>query len=273
MTSTPPPSSLILSVLIPVRNEGLNVKIMLKILHAVIEVPHEVLIVYDHPDDTTIEVVNNLKDKYPNTRLIHNQSGIGIVNALRAGVKASQAKYILIFAADEVGPVLAIDDMLYLMDKGCDLVSCTRYAHGGRRLGGTKIGHILSWMANKLFLYLFNSSLSDCTTGIKMFRKTLFDEIQLDSSPVGWAVAFELSIKAQLQGCKLGEVPIISIDRLFGGESTFKLGPWFAQYLRGFIWGLKNLKKGTKNKSEPAMVRLPYYQTAPIIDEQSAEKN
>jgi len=159
------------------------------------------------------------------------------------------------------------------MDKGCDLVSCTRYAHGGRRLGGTKIGHILSWMANKLFLYLFNSSLSDCTTGIKMFRKTLFDEIQLDSSPVGWAVAFELSIKAQLQGCKLGEVPIISIDRLFGGESTFKLGPWFAQYLRWFIWGLKNLKKGTKNKSEPAMVRLPYYQTAPIIDEQSAEKN
>ena len=273
MTSRSPSTSIKLSILIPVRNEGLNIKVMLKILHAAIEIPHEVLIVYDHPDYTSIEAVNSLKDKYPNTRLIHNQSGIGIVNALRTGVSASFGEYVLIFAADEVGPVLAIDDMLYLMDKGCDLVSCTRYAHGGRRLGGSKVGHLLSWMANKLFLYLFKSSLTDCTTGIKMFRKSLFNEIEFESNPVGWAVAFELSIKAQLQGCKLGEVPIISIDRLFGGESTFKLGPWFAQYLRWFIWGLKNLKKGTRNKSEPAMVRLPHYQVELDLDRQSTEKS
>jgi len=43
---------------------------------------------------------------------------------------------ILIFAADEVGPVLAIEDMIALIREGCDFVSCTRYAHGGRRLGG-----------------------------------------------------------------------------------------------------------------------------------------
>ena len=66
MTSGLSPNSLKLSVLIPVRNEGLNIKIMLKILHAAIEIPHEVLIVYDHPDDTSIEAVNSLKDKYPN---------------------------------------------------------------------------------------------------------------------------------------------------------------------------------------------------------------
>ena len=259
MTSVQTANSLKLSVLIPVRNEGLNIKIILKILHAVIEVPHEVLIVYDLPDDDSIGVVNSVKGKYSNTRLIHNESGIGVVNALRAGVDASYGEYILIFAADEVGPVLAIDDMLHLMDEGCDLVSCTRYAHGGRRLGGSKIGHVLSWLANKLFLYLFKSSLSDCTTGIKMFRKSLFKEITFESSPVGWAIAFEMSIKAQLLGYKLGEVPIVSVDRLFGGESTFKLGPWFVQYLRWFIWGLKNLRKGDKKKSEPAMVRMPNY--------------
>jgi len=255
-----------LSILMCVRNEGANIKIMLKILHAVIEVPYEILFVHDHPDDDCIEIVNNMKEKYPNTVLVHNQSGVGIVNALKAGVNASQGECILIFAADEVGPVLAIDDMLYLMDEGCDLVSCTRYAHGGRRLGGTKIGHVLSWLANKLFLFLFKSSLSDCTTGLKMFRKSLFNSIEFESSPVGWAVAFELSIKAQLQGYKLGEVPIISIDRLFGGESTFKLGPWFIQYLRWFLWGLRNLRKGNKNKSAPAMVRFPGYRRESVLD-------
>lgn len=242
----------------------------MKILHAVIDVSHEVIFVHDHSDDDSIDVVNSLSERYPNTHLVHNQSGVGIVNALRAGVDASCGEYILIFAADEVGPVLAIDDMLYLMDVGCDLVSCTRYAHGGRRLGGSKIGHLLSWAANKLFLYLFKSSLTDCTTGIKMFRKTLFNEIKFESSPVGWAVAFELSIKAQLNGCKLGEVPIISIDRLFGGESTFKLGPWFVQYLRWFIWGLKNFKSGNKNKSAPAMLRLPCYKVTSIMDDHSS---
>ena len=41
----------VVSILIPVRNEGLNLTIMLKILKAVVDVPHEVLVVYDHPDD------------------------------------------------------------------------------------------------------------------------------------------------------------------------------------------------------------------------------
>ena len=92
-----------------------------------------------------------------------------------------------------------------------------------------------------------------------MFRKSLFDEIELDARPAGWAVAFELSIKAQLQDYKVGEVPVISIDRLFGGESTFKLGPWFVEYLRWFIWGIKTAKLMRRKKIEPAMVRLPNY--------------
>jgi dolichol-phosphate mannosyltransferase len=259
MTPEQTPDSLVLTVLVPVRNEGTNIKILLKVLNGVIEAPHEILFVYDHPKDDSIEVVNNLKQQFPNTRPIHNQLGAGVVNALRAGVNAAKGEYVLIFAADEVGPILAIDNMLDLMDQGCDLVSCTRYKYGGRRLGGSKIGHLLSWLANKMFFYLFNSALSDCTTGIKMFRKSLFNEIELESSPVGWAVAFELSIKAQLQGYRLGEVPIVSIDRLFGGESTFQLGPWFVEYLKWFIWGLKSLRKGKSRKSAPANVSLPNY--------------
>ena len=259
MTPEPTSSPLQLSILIPVRNEGVNIKIMLKILHAAIDVPHEILLVHDHPNDDCIQVIDNLKDRYPNTFTVHNQLGAGVVNAIKSGVDAAQGEYILIFAVDEVGPILAIDDMLTLMNGGCDLVSCTRYAHGGRRLGGSKVGHLLSWLANRMFLYLFKSALSDCTTGIKMFRKSLFREIHLESRPVGWAVAFELSIKAQLQGFKLGEVPIISIDRLFGGESTFKLGPWFVEYLRWFYWGIKTFRRMRGQKSQPAIVRLPHY--------------
>jgi len=236
-----------LSILIPVRNEGINIKIMLKILRAVVDVPHEVLIVHDSLEDDTIPAVQSVQEDYPNVKLVHNNLGMGVINAIKSGVNAAEGEYVLIFCADEIGPVIAIKDMLVLLDEGCDIVSATRYAYGGRRLGGSLIGGILSRIANKLFCFFTGSVLTDATTGIKMFRKQILNQIVLEADPVGWAVIFEIAIKAQIAGMQLGEVPIISIDRLYGGESSFSLGPWVNEYLKWFWWGVKNLHlKGTK---------------------------
>lgn len=244
-----------LSVLIPVRNEGINIGIMLKILRAVVEVPHELLIIYDSPDDDSINIVKSMQPDYKHVKLVHNTLGAGVANAIKAGIKASKGKYILIFAIDEIGPVMAIDDMIALMDEGCDLVSCTRYAHGGRRLGGSFIESLLSMTGNKL-LHIFSGSVfTDSTTGIKMFRKSIFNKITLESKPIGWVVVFELAIKAQTAGLKLGEVPIISIDRLYGGKSTFSLGPWFKEYLKWFLWGTIHLRQSTNRQK--LIIRIP----------------
>jgi len=230
-----------LSILLPVRNEGMNIGVMLKILNATLEVPNEILVVYDSPKDNTIPAVKKVQRRFPNVKLVHNNHGRGVVNALKAGIDAAKGEYVLIFAADEIGPVVAIEDMLHLMDKGCDLVSCTRYALGGRRLGGSAIGGFLSRYGNRVFQFLSGSAFTDSTTGIKMFRKSIFEKVKLEARPVGWAVVFELAVKAQLYGLKLGEVPIVSIDRLYGGKSTFSLGPWFKEYLRWFMFGVRNL--------------------------------
>lgn len=250
--SAPP----VLSIVMPVRNEGLNLRIMLKILNAVVEVPHEVLVVVDERDDASVLVVESIAPDHLALAVVHNTEGVGILNALRAGVAAARGKYLLIFAADEVGPVLAIDDMIALMDAGCDFVSCTRYAHGGRRLGGSWVGGLLSRMANSLFRRFSRSQLTDATTGIKMFTRDVFDRLQLEAKPVGWAVAFEMAIKVQLAGFRLGEVPIVSIDRLYGGKSTFRLGPWTLEYFRWFIWGLRALRRGGAPDSN-VLVRIP----------------
>jgi glycosyltransferase involved in cell wall biosynthesis len=234
-----------LSVVIPVRNEGVNLRIMIRILGAAIEVPYEVLVVHDDEKDDSIPVVEAMANQH--AHLVHNRLGRGVANAIRAGVNQARGQYILIFAADEVGPVLAIEDMLRLMDQGCDLVSCTRYARGGRRLGGSRVGGVLSRAANAMFHALTGSVLTDSTTGIKMVRRTIFDRLDLRAAPVGWAVAFEMAIKAQLAGLQLGEVPIVSIDRLYGGESTFRLGPWVLEYLKWFWFGVRNAGDMRKN--------------------------
>ena len=75
-----------------------------------------------------------------------------------------------------------------------------------------------------------------------MMKKTVWETIKLESKPIGWAYAFELSIKAYLKDFKIDEYPLKSVDRLFGGSSTFKFGPWLKEYLKWFVWGVKKIK-------------------------------
>lgn len=244
-----------LSILLPVRNEGINVEMVLRILNAVIDINHEILIIHDNTEDDTIPVIRRMQPKFKNIRLVLNEFGRGVPNAIKAGVNAAKGKYILIFAVDDVGPALAINDMIKLLDEGCDFVSCSRYAYGGRRLGGSILEGNLSRIANRLFGILTGSVLTDSTTGFKMFKKAIFDKITLESKPIGWAVVFELAVKAQAAGLKLGEVPIISIDRLYGGKSTFSLGFWFREYLRWFLWGLIHLHSLKRRRK--SVMRIP----------------
>lgn len=247
-------SPILLTVLLPVRNETMNLRVMLRILRAVLVVPHQIIVIFDSEADTSIPVVEDVRAGYPQVTPLLNKSGIGVAGAIRAGVEAAHGERILIFAADEVGPVLAIDDMLALMDEGAQFVSVTRYAHGGRRLGGTIIGHILSRLANGILNAISGMGLSDSTTGIKMFRRSDFDRLTQDANSVGWAIAFEMSINAQLQGMSLGEVPTISIDRLFGGKSSFQLVPWVIGYFGYFAKAMQKVPRAARPQ---VRVRIP----------------
>jgi len=243
-----------LSILIPVRNEEKNIERILKVLNRTVKLPIQILIIYDFPNDTTIPVVNVLTKKYKNIVLVQNKFGKGVANAIRTGIKASLGDYILILAADDLGPIFGIHDMLTLMNQGCDFVSCTRYAYGGRRDRDSFTQKILSKVGNTLFRMLSGSVFTDLTTGFKMFRRSILNKIKLESDSVSWAIVFEMAIKAQAARMKLGEVPIISSDRKYG-KSTFSLGPWFKEYLKWFFWGVKHLH--TSNKKPKLKIRIP----------------
>lgn len=232
---------MLLSVLIPVRNEPESVSVIGRVLESLLEFPHELLFITDDAADRTIPVLRDLSQKFQSIKHVENKLGRGALNAVRAGANAAKGKYIMIYAADEIGPVLAIPKMLDLLEKGCEFVSGTRYAKGGKRYGGSLIGHILSRTANALFNLATATALTDCTTGLKMFERGIFERFSFDKGGTGWSFAFDMAIQAQVMGLKLGEVPIVSIDRLFGGQSSMKLIPWIRSYLRCFSRGMKEL--------------------------------
>lgn len=239
----------ILSILLPCKNEGVNIHLMLKILDAVMFTPHEIVIICDDDKDDTFSALKKVKPQKSNIKPILNKYGRGVINAIKAGMDKATGKYVLLLAVDDLGPTLAIEDMIRLMKNGCDFVSCTRYKHGGRRLGGSAIESFVSRLGNKLYSLLCGSAFSDATTGFKMFRKDIFTKkLTLESKPIGWAVVFEMAIKAQAAGLKLGEVPITSIDRLYGGTSSFNLSPWLIEYGKWFFYSMFHMQELRSNK-------------------------
>ena len=231
-----------LSIILPVHNEKDSLPIMVKLLNSSVKCKKEIIIVYDSEEDNAIDTAQKLVKEFDNVKLVHNKISKGVRFAVETGVQNSKFDIILITAVDEVFPIISVDEMIALLIKeDLDLLSGTRYSKGGMRLGGSLLGSIFSRTANILFKFLTKIPLSDCTTGIKMIKKKTWHNIKLESKPIGWAYSFELAIKAYKQGYKIGEYPLKSVDRLFGGSSTFKFGPWLIEYLKWFFWGLKNL--------------------------------
>jgi len=238
-----------LSIILPVFNEKDSLPIMVRLLDTTIKFPKEIIIVYDDVKDNSVEIAKELASESSFIKVIHNQLGRGAKYAVETGVKNSKYDNILITAVDEIFPIISVEKMLETLIKNdLDLVSGTRYSKGGMRLGGSLLGAVLSKIANKSFNILTNIHLSDCTTGIKMMKKSLWNSIKLESKPIAWCFAFELTIKAFVNGFKIDEYPLKSVDRLFGGSSTFRLGPWVKEYLKWFIWGYLNIKKRHRNE-------------------------
>jgi dolichol-phosphate mannosyltransferase len=245
-----------LSIIVPVYNEGDSLKIILKIFRALIDIDHELLITYDIPEDNSIPVVKALQPEYPELKLVYNQRGRGVINAVKSGVEAATGQYVLIIAADDVGPIPAINNMVALMDEGCDFINGTRQAYGGKNVGGAFIGKQISTLANKLFYHLAGCAFTDPTFGVKMFRREIFHQVHLEANPVGWAFSFEYAMKVQMLGIRLGEYPIVSVNRMYGGESSLYVMAWCKEYIRWFFWGIKELRKSPYQRSQ-VIIKMP----------------
>ena len=238
-----------LSIILPVYNEKESLPIMVRLLNSSIKFETEILIIYDNINDNSVPEAKKLEKEFSNVRVIHNDIHTGVRFAIEKGVKEAKYEIILITAVDEIFPVISVDNMIKLIvNENYDFISGTRYTKGGLRLGGSLLASILSRLANKLFVLFTNFPISDCTTGIKMMKKKVWNNISFESKPIGWVFAFELTIKVYLNNFKIEEVPMKCVDRLFGGSSTFKPLPWIKEYLRWFFWGIKRVRRANKEK-------------------------
>jgi dolichol-phosphate mannosyltransferase len=222
---------------VPVYNEPDNIGPVLRRLEENVSTSHTVLVVYDFDEDTTIPVVRELQRELPGVRLLRNDLGPGVLNAMRLGLAAADSPYVLITMADGSDEVERIDQMVELAKSGADVVAASRYMPGGRQIGGPLVKRSLSRLAGLSLHWFGGMPIHDATNNFRLYRTDFLRSVAIESTG-GFELAIELSVKAALSGKRLAELPTTWRDRT-AGASRFRLRSWVPRYLRWYVYLLR----------------------------------
>jgi glycosyltransferase involved in cell wall biosynthesis len=224
-------------VVVPVYNEGENV---VPTLRGVVERtrtrPLEVLVVHDFDEDTTVPVVKRLQAELPELYLHRNDLGRGALNALKSGLAAARAPYVLVTMGDGSDDPGDIDAMYALARGGADVVAGSRYMRGGHQVGGPLLKRSMSRTAGLSLHWLGGLPIHDATSNYRLYSKRLLERVTIESSG-GFELGLELTVKAYALGMPVAEVPTTWHDRT-AGQSRFRLWKWLPRYLRWYWVGI-----------------------------------
>src|SRR3954454_13175476 len=221
-----------LSIVMPVFKEGEAVEPVLRALTTSVSERHEILVVYDFDDDPTVPVIERLAAELPTIRGLRNEIGRGVLNAMRAGIAASDGTYVLISMSDGSDEPTVVDPMVDLARRGADVVSASRYMRGGRQVGGPLLKRLMSRTAGLTLHWFGGVATHDPTNNFKLYSRRYLDSITIQST-AGFELALELTVKATLADRRVAEVPTTWRDRT-AGKSNFKLRKWLPHYLHWY---------------------------------------
>ena len=226
-----------LSIVVPVYNEGENAEPTLRgVVERTRTRPLEVLVVHDMDEDTTVPVVRRLQVEMPELKLQRNTMGRGVLNAIKSGLAAARAPYVLVTMGDGSDDPNDIDAMYALARSGADVVAGSRYVSGGRQVGGPLLKRSMSRVAGLSLHWVGGLPIHDATSNFRLYSKRLLDRVTIESTG-GFELGIELTVKAYALGMRVAEVPTTWRDRT-AGTSRFQLWNWLPRYLHWYRKGM-----------------------------------
>jgi dolichol-phosphate mannosyltransferase len=196
-----------LSVVVPTRNEALNVGPLAVRLQAALSQTAGgwELIFVDDSDDTTPEVVGRLADAVgvgSPVRLLHRPRGMrsgGLGGAVRDGIAIAKGRVVAVMDADLQHPPEVLPALIAPVLSGeADLVAGSRYGWAGADAGlSSPWRHLVSGGCRWLVHLLVPNSrpLQDPLSGLFALRRSLLDGVEL--RPAGYKILLEVSVRAR----------------------------------------------------------------------------
>ncbi len=231
-----PRKSRLLNIIIPVYNEGDNIRKVYSEIFSKIKARRRIFIVYDFDEDNTLPPAREIQKKDKNLRLVKNRFGRGALNALRSGFAEVKSGPCLVVMGDLSDDLSSVDPMLEKYAEGFRVVCGSRYMKGGRQEGGPLLKRTLSRLAGITLNWFFRFPIHDVTNNFRLYDKALLDAVGIESRG-GFELAMEITVKAVKRGYPVCEVPTTWRDRS-AGQSRFKLLKWLPFYLRWYLYAI-----------------------------------
>jgi len=225
-------------VVVPTYNERDNIEnLVAEILVQSDDI--DTLIVDDNSPDGTGAIIDRMASANPRVHVIHRAGKLGLGSAYREGFKyalAQKAEYIVEMDADFSHDPAMLPLFLEKI-KEYDVVVGSRYLNGVSVVNWPIRRLILSYCANVYARTITGLKISDCTGGFKCFRRNVLESIQLDGiKSDGYSFQIEMNYRCVENGFRVGEIPIIFIDR-HAGES--KMSKKIIREAVIMVWKLK----------------------------------
>ncbi|ACM20987.1 GDP-mannose--undecaprenyl-phosphate mannosyltransferase [Geotalea daltonii FRC-32] len=211
-------------VVIPTYNECENLeRLTTKVLAQ--DVSISILIVDDNSPDGTGDLADKMAALNPRISVLHRKGKLGLGSAYREGFRLAMqqgADYIIEMDADFSHDPEILPHFLQKMSD-FDLVIGSRYLNGVSVVNWPIRRLILSYSASVYTRLITGLKISDCTSGFKCFSRKVLEKINLDEiKSDGYSFQIEMNFRCVEQGFKVGEVPIIFIDRHAGSSKMSK---------------------------------------------------
>jgi len=207
--------------IVPTYNERENIELLVsEILD--LPVPVEVIIVDDNSPDGTGEIADRLAAAHPGqVHVIRRPGKLGLGTAYIAGFKKALemgASRIMTMDADFSHPPRYIPALLKKSER-VDVVIGSRYVDGGATAQCTLPRKVLSRGANGFAHLMLGLRARDTTAGFRCYRREVLESIDLESIRAnGYSFLIEMLFLCQQAGWRIGEVPIVFVNRLLGAS-------------------------------------------------------
>lgn len=195
-----------LSIVIPTYNEKDNInKLVLEIDKSLNGIDYEIVFI-DVSIDGTEKVIEEVIEKRPYVRLLHDKKLKGISKQVIRGFELAEGDIIVVMDADLQHPPYLLKIMYEEINNGADIVIPSRFIKGGSDGGLNIFRKMVSFSARQIGkFYLPNlNKISDLTSGIFMFKKSILD-FNYKLNPIGWKIMLEVLEKSHYS--KIVEIP------------------------------------------------------------------
>ena len=168
-----------LDLIIPVYNEGANIRRTLESIARAVKTPIRVLICYDTEDDDTLPAIKNNGEALGplEIKFVRNR-GHGAHAAVLTGFAISDAPLAVVFPADDDYNAGILDTMVKEAERGRDIVCASRFMSGGNMDGCPWLKALIVRAANFTLYHFAKVPTHDASNGFRMFSRRTMDEIE-----------------------------------------------------------------------------------------------